>query len=91
MDEDQERSIIHAILRGVPSCTAAPERMRLLKARLRGLGDKIGEPILADPKDIPAHYVVVNLPVQSSLSFLPSQTLSVAMTPRAAEAILARS
>lgn len=91
MEEDQEGSLVRAILRGVSPCTAIPDRIRLLKARLRGLGDEIGEPILADPNEVPAHYVVLELPVQSSLPFLPRSTMTVAMTPRAAEAILARS
>lgn len=90
MEEDQESAIVREILRGVQGSASSPDRMRLLRARLRGLGDEIGEPILAEPKEVPAHYVTVEVPVGGVPGLSVPQTLVVAMTPRAAERILAR-
>lgn len=82
MDAEQKRLIAQEILRGVPS-SGKLDGERLFRARLRGLGDEIGELILSDEKDAPAHYVRVEVP-------LLGEAVTVAMAPRAAEAILNR-
>ena len=90
MEEAEKKKIVAHILKGVSASTSKIEWTRLIKARLRCLGDKIGEPILVAEDHIPDHYVVVDLPVESPLESLKSRKMSVAMTPEAAEIILAR-
>jgi hypothetical protein len=90
MEGEEHDKIVDQILKGVPASTSTIERTRLIKARLRWLGDEIGEPILLAEGHVPEHYVVVEVPVASSLKFLKDETVPVAMTPKAAEIILAR-
>lgn len=90
MDASERAAIVREILRGVPASTSVPDRVRLLKARLRTLGDEIGEPLLADGGDAPDHYVTVEVPMRSSLHFLRHETLEVSMTRAAADALLRR-
>ena len=78
-----ESTIAAEVMRGVPQNLPPPAAERALRARIRSLGDQLGEPILSSPDESPAHYVVVELPPGS----VPS---AVAMTPRAAERILGR-
>lgn len=82
---EQERRIVREILSGVQDSFYAPDRTRHLKARLRWLGDEIGEPILMEEDHMPEHYVRVAVPVRGL-----AEPVAVAMTPRAAAAILAR-
>jgi hypothetical protein len=90
MEGEEHDKIVGQILKSVPNSTSTIERTRLIKARLRWLGDEIGEPILIKEERMPDHYVVVEVTVASSLKFLKHETVPVAMTPKAAEIILAR-
>jgi hypothetical protein len=90
MEKAEHDKIVEQILKGVPPSTSKIERTRLIKARLRWLGDEIGEPILMAEGYFPDHYVVVEVPVASSLKFLKSETIPVAMTPAAGEMLAAR-
>jgi hypothetical protein len=90
MESAEHEKIVAHILKGVPASTSTIERTRLIKTRLRWLGDEIGEPILMAEGHIPDHYVLVDVPVASSLKFFRDETIPVAMTPKAAEIILAR-
>lgn len=78
-----EALIAREIMKGVPKGLPPAAAERVLRSRLRSLGDQIGEPILSDPSEAPAHYVVVELPEGT----VPA---SVATTPRAAERLLGR-
>lgn len=81
-------SIAREILRDMSGFSSSTDRMRLLRARLRCLGDAIGEPILADENnEAPGHYIRVEIPIEGS----PGGVLTVAMTPRAAETLMKRS
>ena len=90
MDRAEHDKIVEQIMKGVPSSTSTIERTKLIKARLQWLGDEIGEPILMAEGHIPDHYVVVEVPVASSLKFLKAEAIPVAMTLKAAEIILSR-
>ena len=90
MEGEEHDKIVEQILKGVPKSTSKIERTRLIKARLRWLGDEIGEPIMIEEGRMPDHYVRVGVPVESSLKFLKSETISVAMTPEAGKIILSR-
>lgn len=90
MEGREHDKIVEQILKSVPQSTSTIERTRLIKARLRYLGDELGEPLLLAEGHIPDHYVRVEIPVASSLKFIKKEALEVAMTPRAAESLLAR-
>jgi hypothetical protein len=90
MESEEHDKIVAHILQGIPASTSTIERTRHIKARLRGLGDEIGEPILLDQDQLPEHYIRVEVPIVSSLKFLKQDKIPVAMTPAAGKIILAR-
>lgn len=56
---------------------------RIVRSRLRQIGDEIGEPIVPDDGSIPSNFVRVSL-------LSDGGTLNIAMPPSALEKILAR-
>jgi len=75
MEMTEIKRLSSIILKGVPE--SSPHTTRLLKARLKSLGDEIGEPILIEDPGTPRHHVRVRL-----------HGTTAAMTPRAASIIL---
>lgn len=80
--QSEEATIAKEIMRGVPWIESVPARERVVRAHIRTLGDRLGEPILSDPKQAPAHYVSVTLPCG------PGFEMVVAMSPKAVELLL---
>lgn len=81
MDDEMIESAGRIISRRL-SRPAGKVSERLLRNRLRGIGDEIGEPIIPDEGDIPSNFLRVSLPHAGS-------TMCVAMPRTAVEKILA--
>lgn len=81
MDDEMIKSAGRIISRRL-SRPAGKASERLLRNRLRGIGDEIGEPIIPDEGEIPKNFLRFSLPLVGS-------TMQVAMPPSAVEKILA--
>lgn len=80
--QSQEATIAKEIMRGVPWLESTAAMEKAIRAHIRTLGDRLGEPILSDPKEAPAHYVSVELFCG------PGFKIAVAMSPKAVELLL---
>lgn len=87
MDNNELDIIATEIMKDFPRSKLSVSSGSLFRSHIRRFGDQINEPIIADEKDAPSHFLRVSIPISESTS---GDTFTVALSPKAAEKILAR-
>ena len=87
MEKNGLEIIAAEIMKDFPRSKLSVSNGSLFRSHIRRFGDQIDEPIIADEKDAPSHFLRVSIPISESTS---GDFFTVALSPKAAEKLLSR-